>query len=332
MKKLAVLIDADNASSGNVSTLFTEITKYGVASIKRAYGDWSKPHLKSWQDILLTYAITPIHQFAYTKGKDATDMQLIIDAMDLLYSNSLDGFCIVSSDSDYTPLASRIRTAGMVVYGFGRADTPQALQQVCNKFITLDSSRTDKANSKKHTIPQNDKKNSNVQKQPSQTTHSTSAASIKPKIISKQLRFLIYKGLIEKQRENSSWIPMAVMGAYLSQKQVGFDVKKYGYSTLSALFLNIPAVEVQKSSSFAMCKMRIPHQLDVKTLFNELNKLSKGEGDWVVANDLLAALSTKILLTRGGKSWLFFLEMMVAVGKLKERYDAENKLYYYQAR
>ena len=113
-KKLAVLIDADNSSVNSISPILEEIAKYGIASVKRVYGDWSKDVLNKWRDILLPNAITPVQQFAYTVGKDATDMGLIIDAMDLLYSGALDGFCIISSDSDFTPLASRIRESGLV--------------------------------------------------------------------------------------------------------------------------------------------------------------------------------------------------------------------------
>lgn len=124
-EKLAVLIDADNTSSSVAQGLFEEIAKYGVASVKRIYGDWSSNTLSGWRAILLKHALTPVQQFAYTKGKDATDMGLIIDAMDLLYSGNFSGFCLVSSDSDFTPLASRIRASGLVVYGFGREKTPE---------------------------------------------------------------------------------------------------------------------------------------------------------------------------------------------------------------
>ena len=137
MQKLAVLIDADNSSISSIGPILEEIAKYGIASVKRVYGDWSNDSLKNWRDILLLNAITPVQQFAYTVGKDATDMILIIDAMDLLYSGSLDGFCIVSSDSDFTPLASRIRESGLNVYGFGKKSTPDAFKKACDKFIFL---------------------------------------------------------------------------------------------------------------------------------------------------------------------------------------------------
>ncbi|MCP4681747.1 MAG: NYN domain-containing protein, partial [Desulfobacterales bacterium] len=124
-EKLAVLIDADNAQPAIVEGLLTEIAKYGTANVKRIYGDWTMPDLKGWKEVLLQYSIQPIQQFRYTIGKNATDSAMIIDAMDLLYSNKFDGFCIVSSDSDFTKLASRIREAGLFVYGFGEKKTPE---------------------------------------------------------------------------------------------------------------------------------------------------------------------------------------------------------------
>ena len=138
-KKFAVLIDADNSSINAIPSVLEEVAKYGIASVKRVYGDWSSETLKNWRDVLLPHAITPVQQFAYTKGKDATDMILIIDAMDLLYAGALDGFCIVSSDSDFTPLASRIRENGLTVYGFGKKTTPDAFKKACDKFIYIEN-------------------------------------------------------------------------------------------------------------------------------------------------------------------------------------------------
>ena len=127
-KKLAVLIDADNISADVIEYLLLEINKFGIASVKRIYGDWTDTKLNKWKDTLLPYAITPIQQFAYTNGKNATDMAMVIDAMDLLYSNTFDGFCLVSSDSDFTRLASRIRENGIEVIGFGQNKTPEAVK------------------------------------------------------------------------------------------------------------------------------------------------------------------------------------------------------------
>src|SRR5690606_1228421 len=134
-KFLAVLIDADNAPAAIVEALFEEIAKYGVASVRRIYGDWTKPNLGSWKKVLLDHSIQPIQQFAYTSGKNSTDSALIIDAMDLLYTRRFDGFCLVSSDSDFTRLAARIREEGLMVYGFGEQKTPSPFVSACDKFI-----------------------------------------------------------------------------------------------------------------------------------------------------------------------------------------------------
>jgi uncharacterized LabA/DUF88 family protein len=133
--KLAVLIDADNAQASVIQELFAEISRYGTASVKRAYGDWTTTNLRGWKDVLHKMAIQPIQQFSYTTGKNATDSSLIIDAMDLLHTGNLNGFCLVSSDSDFTRLATRIREAGLVVYGFGERKTPHPFVAACDKFI-----------------------------------------------------------------------------------------------------------------------------------------------------------------------------------------------------
>src|SRR4030042_4557597 len=146
-QKLAVLIDADNAQPSIVEELLAEIAKYGTANVKRIYGDWTGSHLRSWKEILLLHSIQPIQQFRYTAGKNATDTAMIIDAMDLLYTNKFEGFCIVSSDSDFTKLASRIRESGLVVYGFGEKKTPEAFVSACDKFIYTEVLRSKEDNS-----------------------------------------------------------------------------------------------------------------------------------------------------------------------------------------
>lgn len=136
---IALLIDADNSPAGKIEEILDELAKYGVINIRRAFGNWKSPHLKGWEDVLHDYAIQPMQQFAYTKGKDATDMAMIIDAMDLLYTKHLDGFCIVSSDSDFTPLVMRIRANGLKVFGFGEKKTPEPFVNACSKFLYLES-------------------------------------------------------------------------------------------------------------------------------------------------------------------------------------------------
>ena len=148
--RLAVLIDGDNTTPTIIEALLAEIAKYGRATVKRAYGDWTTPNLRGWKEAINTHAIQPMQQFAYTAGKNATDSALIIDAMDLLYSGNLDGFCLVSSDSDFTKLASRLRESGRTVYGFGEPKTPHSLVAACDKFVYLDVLRTE------HEVEQSD--------------------------------------------------------------------------------------------------------------------------------------------------------------------------------
>ena len=145
---LAILIDADNAQASPIHELLEEVSRYGTASVKRAYGDWSTPQLRKWKQELHTHAIKPVQQFSYTAGKNATDSALIIDAMDLLHTGNLNGFCLVSSDSDFTPLAARIRESGLVVYGFGERKTPQPFVAACDKFIYTDILSPPKTESK----------------------------------------------------------------------------------------------------------------------------------------------------------------------------------------
>lgn len=140
--RLAVLIDADNASAAVIKELLEEVAKYGVATVKRSYGDWTTQNLVGWKDHLHRHAIQPMQQFAYTKGKNSTDSACIIDAMDLLYGGNVDGFCLVSSDSDFTRLATRLREAGKVVYGFGERKTPDAFIAACDKFVFVDRNWT----------------------------------------------------------------------------------------------------------------------------------------------------------------------------------------------
>ena len=218
MQKLAVLIDADNSSISSIGPILEEIAKYGIASVKRVYGDWSNDSLKNWRDILLLNAITPVQQFAYTAGKDATDMILIIDAMDLLYSGSLDGFCIVSSDSDFTPLASRIRESGLNVYGFGKKSTPDAFKKACDKFIFIENLITDNlVSDKKIEVASTNNKNQN---------------DING--LDKQTLNLIYKA-VKDNADDSGWAYLGNVGTYISTVKPDFDTRNYGYSKLSGL-------------------------------------------------------------------------------------------------
>ena len=217
-KKLAVLIDADNAPADIIDRLLEEIAKYGIASVKRIYGDWSHG-LSKWKAALLPHAIIPVQQFAYTKGKNATDMALVIDAMDLLYSGNFDGFCIVSSDSDFTRLASRLRESGLTVYGFGEKKTPEAFRKACDKFIYTEIFRPEKQRQEKE---KNSGKN-------------TPAAA--PDALS------LLKRAVRENADDLGWANLGPIGSYISKINPDFDSRLYGYGKLSDLIKSFDIFE-----------------------------------------------------------------------------------------
>ena len=209
--RLAVLIDADNAQPSIVEGLLSEIAKYGTANVKRIYGDWTLPGLKGWKEILLQHSIQPIQQFGYTSGKNATDSALIIDAMDLLYTGKFDGFCIVSSDSDFTKLASRIRETGLIVYGFGEKKTPKAFVSACDKFIFTEVLRS-KDNSDERI----------VRKTKSQLTRDTKLVHL-------------LRNAVEASSDDSGWAHLASVGSNIAKQAPEFDPRNYGYKKLGEL-------------------------------------------------------------------------------------------------
>lgn len=258
-KKLAVLIDADNSSINSIQSVLEEIAKYGIASVKRVYGDWSNESLKNWRDILLPHAITPVQQFAYTKGKDATDMILIIDAMDLLYSGALDGFCIVSSDSDFTPLASRIRESGLMVYGFGKNKTPEAFRKACDKFIYIENLLLQpdieiKSNGVKDLIksepPEKEPINNELilkQQMPNSTLKDETLQILEIKPVQQLDRAtlnLIYKA-VKDSSDDEGWANLAVVGQYMTAIKPDFDSRNYGRAKLSGLIKTLNLFETK---------------------------------------------------------------------------------------
>ncbi len=240
VKKFAVLIDADNSSVNSISSVLEEVAKYGIASVKRVYGDWSSETLKKWREVLLPHAITPVQQFAYTSGKDATDMILIIDAMDLLYGGALDGFCIVSSDSDFTPLASRIRESGLIVYGFGRKKTPEPFKKACDKFISIENLITEEKEEEKPNI---DNKIDDNKKR----SFSIDREEIK-QFIDKATLNLIYKA-VKDNSDDSGWAYLGSIGTYLSTVKPDFDTRNYGYEKLSGLIKALGLFETKMQGS-----------------------------------------------------------------------------------
>ena len=209
--KLAVLIDADNAQPTIIDNLLAEIANYGVASVKRIYGDWTAPSLKGWKEVLLEHSIQPMQQFAYTKGKNATDSAMIIDAMDLLYTSNFNGFCIVSSDSDFTKLASRIRESGLLVYGFGEKKTPSSFVSACDKFIYTEVLRA--KTDENEAIA---KKSSNELKQDT-------------KLVS------LLRNAVEASSDESGWAQLGPVGSNIAKQSSEFDPRNYGYGKLGEL-------------------------------------------------------------------------------------------------
>ncbi len=213
-QKLAVLIDADNAQPSIIDALLAEIAKYGTASVKRIYGDWTMPQLKGWKEVLLTHSIQPIQQFGYTSGKNATDSAMIIDAMDLLYTGNFDGFCIVSSDSDFTKLAARIRESGLTVYGFGEKKTPTPFVSACDKFIYTEVLRAEEAG-----------------EETAAPIKRLTAAELKRD--RKLIRLL--KDAADAASDESGWAHLGAMGNIIAKQSPEFDPRNYGYKKLGEL-------------------------------------------------------------------------------------------------
>ncbi len=211
-KRLAVLIDADNTQPAIIDSLLEEIANYGIATVKRIYGDWTGSHLKGWKEMLLEHAIQPIQQFAYTRGKNATDSAMIIDAMDLLYTETMDGFCIVSSDSDFTRLSARIREAGLIVYGFGEQKTPKAFVGACDRFIFTEILRKEDEKGGGNSKPQ-------------------SARELK----SDSRLVNLLRNACEDSADETGWANLGTVGQNVANKAPEFDPRNWGYKKLGEL-------------------------------------------------------------------------------------------------
>ncbi|MFU8813299.1 MAG: NYN domain-containing protein [Balneolaceae bacterium] len=222
-KKLAVLIDADNAQAAIIERLLAEIAKYGTANAKRIYGDWTQPQLNRWKEVLLQHSIQPIQQFGYTRGKNSTDSALIIDAMDLLYTGEFDGFCLVSSDSDFTKLAARIRESGVLVYGFGEKKTPEPFVAACDKFIfteVLQDAVEDKEESRKRMT--------------------TNQLKQDAKLVG------LIRNAVDAASDEEGWAHLAPVGSYLAKASAEFDPRNYGYQKLGELISATQLFEVDE--------------------------------------------------------------------------------------
>ena len=237
-KKLAVLIDGDNIPSRYVKEMMEEIAKYGRPTIKRIYGDWTSPHVSKWKNVLLESAITPVQQYAYTKGKNATDSAMIIDAMDILYAGDVDGFCLVSSDSDFTKLATRLREAGKHVIGIGEKKTPNPFIVACDKFIYLEILHKDdeeeKSGEGKITTKKYDK--------------------ITPNLIR------LLKNSVSDAADEDGWAFLGDVGGLILKKQANFDSRNFGFDKLTPLFQSLKGFEIetrtQANSRFKLIYVR----------------------------------------------------------------------------
>lgn len=227
--RLAVLIDADNASARIAPGLFEEIANIGEASVRRIYGDFSGTRLKQWSDILSTHAIMPHQNFAYTSGKNASDIALVIDAMDLLHSGRFDGFCLVSSDSDFTRLAARIREQGVDVYGFGEQKTPESFRQACRRFFYTEN-----------LLPEAPKPDNGEQQAASKALKAPSAA------------VPLIRKAIGQLANDDGWVALGPVGSHLSKLASDFDPRTYGHAKLSDLVKKTGAFELKRPETGGM--------------------------------------------------------------------------------
>ncbi len=239
--RLAVLIDADNVEASLVEPLLKEITSCGIACVKRIYGDWTQSKLSSWKEKLHKFAIQPIQQFSYTSGKNSTDSALIIDAMDLLYTDKFDGFCIVSSDSDFTKLACRIRESGLVVYGVGRQKTPEAFVKACDRFVYTES-LSDRQEKEKQELAEGISSTKSLNAKDLQKTFEEVHSKLKQ---NKELLELVKQAYNTIAKEDG-WTNVSTLGSQLHQVYPSFNSKYYGCANLSKLIRATEAFEIKQ--------------------------------------------------------------------------------------
>jgi len=232
-RKMAVLIDADNVSDKYIKYIFDEISNHGTPTYKRIYGDWTNPSLSSWKTVLLKYSITPIQQYSYTTGKNSTDSALIIDAMDILYSKNVDGFCIVSSDSDFTRLAARLREAGMYVVGIGEKKTPLPFITACEKFKYLEVLAT---------IPANHEKSPATVKTEKQAAPQEGMAGVEELIQT-------IRTIVNETSDDDGWAFLGEVGKRLNKRYPDFDTRNYGHGKLTPLISSLKQFEIQSRKS-----------------------------------------------------------------------------------
>ncbi len=234
--RIAVLIDADNIPSANIKAMMEEIAKYGTPTFKRIYGDWTKPNLAGWKNVLLENAIAPIQQYGYTTGKNATDSAMIIDAMDILYSDKVDAFCIVSSDSDFTRLATRLREAGMMVIGMGEKKTPNPFIVACDKFIYIEILEMQSDDDKESNDKENGGRNKTVK-------HRETLKRVDKETIQ------LISTTIGDLADDSGWAFLGEIGNLILKKRPDFDPRNFGFGKLALLIKDIEKFEVDESQT-----------------------------------------------------------------------------------
>ena len=249
-KRIALLIDCDNSRHNAIEGVLEELSKFGVVSVRHAHGDWNSTQLKGWVEQLHPNAIRPIQQFAYTKGKNATDASMIIDAMDLLYSGNVDAFALMTSDSDFTPLALRITESGMPVYGFGERKTPGPFVNSCSQFLYTENL----------TVSDNESQNSNEQPAPRMTRSQLRMDAPLVKLL---------RTAVLETSEDDDWASLAAVGSYISNSSFPFHPKNYGYTKLGDLV---------KASDLFQVEMRNGHQMYVKAKKVQAGKSKKKAG------------------------------------------------------
>jgi len=250
-KKFAVLIDADNAQAKAIEAVLAEIARYGFVTSKRCYGDWTQSNSNSWKDLLLKHAIQPMQQFAYTKGKNATDSAMIIDAMDLLYTGNFDGFCIISSDSDFTKLATRLRESGMEVYGFGKKTTPEPFRVACNKFIYTEVLLNDVEASDLY----NQESLAASNKSPDTNKSKSSQQATEKKENAAELKELLKEAF--NKNEDEGWAYLADIGSYIQRIKPDFDARNYAAGKkLSALIKTLEYIETDSRNGLIYIKFK----------------------------------------------------------------------------
>ncbi|AUR51452.1 NYN domain-containing protein [Aquella oligotrophica] len=269
---LAVLIDADNAQASVIEALLAEVARYGEATVKRIYGDFTSKYSSQWKSVLNKFAIKPVQQFAYTKGKNATDSTMIIDAMDLLYTKRFDGFCIVSSDSDFTGLAMRIREEGLWVYGFGEEKTPAAFRNACHKFIRTENLRLEGKGedeilalevASEEKVKEELANSENLSKENSGDI----SQNINKESVKKRFPLALATRAVEESSGDDGWAQLGGFGSYLTRVKPDFDPRDYGYDKLSNLVKarrNIFEIEERPSSNPNQKNLYLRIKIDIK--------------------------------------------------------------------